>query len=56
MAIFNTDKMMYQGEHPVIYITLKDIKVGSWVECFKALKHLLSDLFQFKIYIRESLN
>ncbi|WP_448821750.1 AAA family ATPase [Cetobacterium sp.] len=56
LAIFNTDKMIYQGEHPVIYITLKDIKVGSWVECFKALKHLLSDLFQSKIYIRESLN
>lgn len=56
MAIFNTDKMIYQGEYPVIYITLKDIKVGSWVECFKALKYLLSDLFQSKIYIRESLN
>lgn len=56
LDIFNTDKMIYQGEYPVIYISLKDIKVSSWMECFKALKHLISDLFQSKIHIRESLN
>ena len=56
LAILNTDKMIYQGEYPVIYISLKDIKVSSWTECFKALKHLISDLFQSKIYVRDSLD
>ncbi len=56
LGISRTDKMKYQGEYPVIYISLKDIKVSSWIECLKALKHLISSLFQSKIYIRESLN
>ncbi|MGL4935717.1 AAA family ATPase [Cetobacterium sp.] len=56
LSISNTDKMKYAGEYPVIYISLKDIKVSSWIECFSALKNLISNLFQTKIYIRESLN
>ncbi|MGL5648764.1 MAG: AAA family ATPase [Clostridium sp.] len=56
LNISKTDKMEYAGEYPVIYISLKDIKFRSWMECFGALKNLISNLFQSKIYIRESLN
>ncbi|MGL5797680.1 MAG: AAA family ATPase [Cetobacterium sp.] len=56
LDISNTDKMQYAGEYPVLYISLKDIKVSNWIECFNALKNLISNLFQSKIYIRESLN
>ncbi|MGL4988841.1 MAG: AAA family ATPase, partial [Cetobacterium sp.] len=56
LDITNTDKMQYAGEYPVLYISLKDIKVSNWIECFNALKNLISNLFQSKIYIRESLN
>ncbi|WP_418965398.1 AAA family ATPase [Cetobacterium sp.] len=56
LDISNTDKMMYQGEYPVIYISLKDIKVSNWVECFEEIKKLLKDIFNTKRYIREKLD
>lgn len=40
LAISNTDKIKYQGEYPVIYISLKDIKVDNWNLCLNKL-HLL---------------
>ncbi|MGL4866457.1 MAG: AAA family ATPase [Cetobacterium sp.] len=40
LDILNTDKMVYQGEYPVIYISLKDIKVNNWELCLNKL-HLL---------------
>lgn len=56
LDISNTDKMMYQGEYPVIYVSLKDIKVSNWVECFEEIKKLLKDIFNTKRYIREKLD
>ncbi|MGL5311903.1 MAG: AAA family ATPase [Peptostreptococcaceae bacterium] len=56
LYISNTDKMTYQGECPVIYISLKDIKVSNWIECFEEIKKLLKDLFNTKRYIREKLD
>ncbi|MGL5426709.1 MAG: AAA family ATPase [Cetobacterium sp.] len=35
LDIEKTDKMKYQGEYPVIYISLKDIKVDSWEKCLE---------------------
>ncbi|WP_293722294.1 AAA family ATPase [uncultured Cetobacterium sp.] len=56
LNILNTDKMTYQGEYPVIYISLKDIKVSNWIECFEEIKKLLKDIFNTKRYIREKLD
>ena len=56
LNISNTDKMIYQSEYPVIYISLKDIKVSNWIECFEEIKKLLKDLFNTKRYIREKLD
>ena len=39
LNISNTDKIIYQGEYPVIYISLKDIKVNNWIECFEEVKN-----------------
>ena len=35
LNISNTDKMIYQGEYPVIYISLKDVKVNNWELCLE---------------------
>lgn len=56
LAISETDKMRYQGEYPVIYFSLKDIKVNSWKECFNSMKNLLRDLYESKEYVRNSLS
>ncbi|WP_052193881.1 AAA family ATPase [Cetobacterium sp. ZOR0034] len=41
LAITATDKMIYFGEYPVIYISLKDIKVDNWELCLNKLGLLL---------------
>ena len=56
LGISRTDKMKYQGEYPVIYISLKDIKVSSWIECLEEIKKLLKGIFNSKRYIRERLD
>ncbi|MGL5901809.1 MAG: AAA family ATPase [Cetobacterium sp.] len=56
LDITNTDKMEYAGQYPVIYISLKDIKVSNWIECFEEVKKLLKDVFNTKRYIREKLD
>ncbi|MGL5962572.1 MAG: AAA family ATPase, partial [Cetobacterium sp.] len=56
LYISKTDKMKYAGEYPVIYISLKDIKVCSWIECLEEIKKLLKNLFNTKRYVRESLD
>ncbi|MGL5355949.1 MAG: AAA family ATPase, partial [Cetobacterium sp.] len=56
LDISKTDKMKYLGEYPVIYISLKDIKVSNWKECFEEIKKLLKNLFNSKRYLRDSLD
>ncbi|MGL4424977.1 MAG: AAA family ATPase, partial [Cetobacterium sp.] len=56
LAIVTTDKIKFFGQNPVIYISLKDIKVTSWVQCFEEIKKLLKNLFNSKRYIREILD
>ncbi|MGL4949159.1 MAG: AAA family ATPase, partial [Anaeroplasmataceae bacterium] len=41
LAIVTTDKMKFFGQNPVIYISLKDIKVDNWELCNKKLYLLL---------------
>ncbi len=41
LDISRTDKMKYQGEYPVIYISLKDIKVSSWELCLEKFTSLI---------------
>ena len=45
-----------QGQYPVIFISLKDLKKNTWEECFFEIKELLRNLYNDFYYIRESLN
>ena len=56
LAISNTDKMKYMGEYPVIYISLKEIKVSNWIECLEEMKKLLKNIFNSKRYVKEKLD
>ena len=55
LNISKTDKMEYAGEYPVIYISLKDIKVDSWEKCFEKIKDLIVQLYRKKYFVREIL-
>lgn len=56
LDISNTDKMKYMGEYPVIYISLKEIKVSNWIECLEEMKKLLKNIFNSKRYVKEKLD
>ena len=45
-----------QGQYPVIFITLKDLKKNTWEECFFGVKELLRSLYNDFNFIRETLN
>ena len=45
-----------QGQYPVIFISLKDLKKNTWEECFFGIKELLRNLYNDFYFIRESLN
>ena len=45
-----------QGQYPVIFISLKDLKKNTWEECFFEIKELLRNLYNDFYFIRESLN
>ena len=45
-----------QGQYPVIFISLKDLKKNTWKECFFEIKELLRNLYNDFYHIRESLN
>lgn len=42
-----------QGKFPVIFITLKDVKQGSWEKMFASLKHLIAVEFRRHRYLVE---
>ncbi|MCJ8343729.1 MAG: ATP-binding protein [Cetobacterium sp.] len=45
LNIYKTEQMKHQGEYPVIYISLKDIKVNNWNLCLNKIKLLLEELY-----------
>ena len=45
-----------QGQYPVIFITMKDLKKNTWEECFFGVKELLRSLYNDFNFIRETLN
>ena len=56
LAISNKEYMKEQGQYPVIFISLKDLKKNTWEECFFEIKELLRNLYNDFYHIRESLN
>ena len=45
-----------QGQYPVIFITMKDLKKNTWEQMYFAAKSLISNLYNELEYIREKLN
>ena len=45
-----------QGQYPVIFITMKDLKKNTWEQMYFAAKSLISNLYNEFEYIREKLN
>ena len=45
-----------QGQYPVIFITMKDLKKNTWEQMNFAVKSLISNLYNEFEYIREKLN
>ncbi|MGL6130806.1 MAG: AAA family ATPase, partial [Fusobacteriaceae bacterium] len=48
-------KIEFQGKYPVIYISLKDIKVNNWEKCFEKIKDLIVELYRKKYFVRDAL-
>ena len=45
-----------QGQYPVIFITMKDLKKNTWEQMNFAVKSLISNLYNEFEFIREKLN
>ncbi|WP_336154364.1 AAA family ATPase [Fusobacterium polymorphum] len=45
-----------QGQYPVIFITMKDLKKNTWEQMYFAAKSLISNLYNEFEFIREKLN
>ena len=57
LAISKTDKMVYQGEYPVIYISLKDIKVSNWELCLEKFLSLIKKEYKkYGLFLEEKRN
>jgi len=46
--------MEKQGKHPVIYLTLKDVKRNTWEGCYTSIKRIMSTLFCEFEYLLDS--
>ncbi|MGL4946797.1 MAG: AAA family ATPase [Cetobacterium sp.] len=55
LNISKTDKMIDGGNYPVIYISLKDIKVDTWEKCFEKIKDLLVQIYRKNYFVRDIL-
>ncbi len=56
LYIEKSESFRYQGEYPVIYLSLKDIKQSTWLGAKSAIKSLLSDFYNTYEFIRNDLN
>lgn len=56
LYIFQSECMDKQGEYPVIFVSLKDIKFSSWKECYSETKILISNLYAEFSFLREKLD
>ena len=45
-----------QGQYPVIFISLKDLKKNTWEDAFFELKALLREVYEEHSYVKEKLS
>ncbi len=56
LYIEKSEAFAYQGQHPVIYLTMKDFKSRSWEEMFRDIKEELLSLYAANKFSRENLD
>lgn len=56
LYIEKTESFKYQGQYPVIYLSLKDLKLNSYEDSIEELKNLIAELYEEHIYILKNLS
>ncbi len=56
LYIEQSEVFTYQGEYPVIYLSLKDIKQSTWLGAKDAIKSLLSDQYDAYLFVQDGLS
>ncbi len=56
LYIENSPAFAKQGQHPVLFISFKDLKSTNWQECYEEIQILLSGLFKEHLDIFPTLN
>ena len=56
LKIFGSEYMKEQGKYPVIFVSLKDLRVDTWEMCLMEIKKLISKIYREFQYITEKMN
>ena len=56
LKIFGSEYMKEQGKHPVIFVSLKDLRADTWEMCLLEIKKLISKIYREFQYITEKMN
>ena len=56
LAISKSEYFKHQGQYPLLFLSLKDVKQSSWKSCFKAIKDLVDGLYSEYKEVRENLD
>ena len=56
LDISKSEYFKYQGQYPVLFLSLKDVKQSTWESCFGAIKDLVDGLYSDYEEIRENLS
>ena len=56
LAISKSEYFKHQGQYPLLFLSLKDVKQSSWKSCFEAMRGIVRDLYLDFGIVRESLD
>ena len=56
LDISKSEYFKYQGQYPVLFLSLKDVKQSTWESCFAAIKDLVDGLYSDYEEVRENLS
>ena len=56
LEISKSEYFKHQGQYPLLFLSLKDVKQSSWKSCFEAMRGIVRDLYLDFGIVRESLD
>ena len=56
LEISKSEYFKHQGQYPLLFLSLKDVKQSSWKSCFEAIKDLVDGLYSEYKEVRENLD